>query len=279
MRIEHYETGSESRAAWAAGRGTCPECKRFGCRGQCGCGCPSCKATPVTDWSAGCCDVIREMRERATPEGREAQRKRYLDELNGRTSAGVSWGECVSQVERVGCPHGVVAIARRPEPRLAFDRAKTWWNQHRGAQPALVLSGGTGTGKSVAAAWVAIKFAEARRWWSNAPTGPAKFPLVWLPADNLARLSLLRDEDEELLERCGAAELLVVDELSAFGGKAGMLALSQLLTRRLDSRKPLVITTNAGAMELAVPLGAHFVDRLNTACIVKLDEKSQRRRS
>jgi len=233
----------------------------------------------VADWSPDCCDVIRDMRERATPEGREAQRKAYLDGVSSRDTGRVTWGECVSQVERVGCPHHVLSVARRPEARLTSEGAKHWWNVARGGKPTLLLSGDTGTGKSVAAAWCAIKYAEARKWWVNQPSGPAKATLVWIPADNLARLSLLRDEDEALLEQAGACEFLVVDELGALGGKAGLLALAQLLARRIDSGKPLVITTNTSGEELQVALGRHVVDRLKTAHIVKSAEKSMRRAS
>jgi len=220
------------------------------------------------------------MRERSTPEGRAAQRKSYSDQLAGRSVAGVTWGECVAQVERVGCPHGVVAVARKPEARPALEGARTWWNVQRSGKPVALFTGGTGSGKTVAAAWLAIKFADSRKWWSGAPTGPEKHPLVWLEAESIARLSLLRDEDEALIERCGAAEFLIVDELPLAGGKAGLLALTQLLSRRIDSRKPLVITTNvAKSDEFREPLGAHFADRLMTAFVVRSGKDSYRGRA
>lgn len=275
---EFYKPSTPQRIAWQGGAANCPECQRYGCRGQCGCGCASCKATKPTDWTAGDCDVIREIRERSTPEGREAQRKDYLDGVTSRDAKRVTWGECVAQVERVGAPHHVLSVARKPDSRFTLEGAKRWWNITRSGKPTLLLSGDTGTGKSVAAAWCAIKYAEARHWWISKPTGDARVPLVWIPADNIARLSLLRDEDEALLERAGAAELLVVDELGAMGGKAGLLALAQLLARRIDSGKPLVVTTNTSGEELSVALGRHVVDRLRTAHVVKSTEKSQRGR-
>lgn len=268
--------GSDARRAWAAGKATCPECRRFGCRGQCGCSCGSCKGTPLDAWEPGCCDVIREMRERRTPEGRAAWVQRYRNEVSGHTDNQVSWGECVAQVERVGAPHFTLTVARKPEPRTALDGAKQWWTRLRGGKPTLLLSGTTGCGKSVAAGWVAIKFAEARRWWVGQPSGPMPTALVWLDAEEVTRLNLLREEDEALLERAAAAEFLVIDDLGALGGKAGLLAMSQLVARRIDSGKPLVVTTNTSGAELAIALGRHVVDRLKLAHVVKLDEKSMR---
>ena len=279
MSHEFYRAGSDSRRAWEAGTATCPECRRYGCRGQCGCRCESCKKTPVASWTSGDCDIIRERRACATPEGKAQWLKDYREGVAGVNSKDVTWGECVAQVERAGCPHHVLAVARRPEAKMTSDGAKHWWNVARSGKPTLLLSGTTGTGKTVAAAWCAIKYAEARKWWVGQATGENRIPLVWIPADNLARLSLLRDEDEALIERAGAAEFLVVDELGAMGGKAGLLALAQLIARRVDSGKPLVITTNTSGEELATAFGRHVVDRMRTAHLVKSAEKSMRRAS
>lgn len=276
MRSELFTDGSDARKAWAAGRATCPECRRFGCRGQCGCSCASCKATAVSAWEPGACDIIRDMRSRATAEGRATWLKGYRDELAGRSVEQVTWGECVAQVERVGVPHLTLTFARRPEANPALEGAKSWWNRTRAAKPSLLLSGSSGSGKSVAAAWCAIKYAEARRWWLGQPSGPLPNALVWLDAEEVTRLNLLRDEDESLVDRAGSADLLIVDDLGALGGKAGLLAMSQLLARRMDSGKPLVVTTNTSGAELSVALGRHVVDRLKLAHVVKLDEKSRR---
>ena len=277
MRSEFFVDGSDSRKAWAAGTATCPECRRFGCRGQCGCPCKGCKTTPVEGWSSNNCDVVSDMRERATDEGRAAQRKRYSDALAGRDEAAVSWGECVAQVERVGCPHHILTTARKPEPRFSLDGAKLWWGKHRGSKPALLLSSVTGRGKTVAAAHLAIKFAEQRKWWVGQPSGPMRAPLVWVDADVIARLSLIPDNTEELLERAGGCEFLIVDEVPAQGGKAGLLALGQLIARRIDSGKPMIVTTNADGATLREALGAHVVDRLKNAHLVKdPDAKSMR---
>lgn len=276
MRHELFVDGSDARKAWAAGRATCPNCQRFGCKGQCGCPCASCKQMPLDAWEAGCCDVIRDMRERATPEGRARQRQEYQEALAGRSTGQVTWGECVSQVERVGAPHFTLTVSRKPQSNAALEGAKQWWNRTRSAKPTLLLSGTTGSGKSVAAGWVAIKFAEARKWWVGQPSGPMPTSLVWLDAEEVTRLNLLMDDDERLVERAGAAEFLVIDDLGALGGKAGLLAMSQLIARRVDSGRPLVVTTNTSGAELAVALGKHVVDRMRQAHVVKLDEKSGR---
>lgn len=276
MRPEFFVEGSASRVAWREGKATCPDCRRYGCRGQCGCGCDSCRKTPLESWDAGCCDVIREMRERSTPEGREAWFRRYRAGVGAAPSDVSIWREAVTQVLRAGCPPGIAETARRPEPRLAMESARHWWNAMRGGKPAVCFTGGTGTGKTVAAAWLAVKWAAQRKWWVGQPSGTMKPPLVWLVADDLARLSLLRDDDEQLIEMAGAAEFFVCDELPAIGGKAGLLALTQLLCRRLDSRKPLLITTNAKGKELSIALGAHFADRLKAAHLIEAGTHSMR---
>lgn len=273
---DFYVDGSTARVAWAEGRATCPECKRVGCRGQCGCPCRSCKETPVASWTSSDCDVIRDMRRRQTPEGREEVREEYRAQLAGRSIERVSWGECVAQVERSGCPHETVRAARAPQPWPAMASAKDWWSRVRGAKPTILFSGGTGVGKSVAAAHLCAKFAEARKWWTSAATGSSNMPLVWFDAGELARQALLRDVDQYLIQRAEVAEMLVVDELGVSGAKSGLLALGQLLARRIDSGRLTIITTNASGETLKEPLGAHVVDRMKRAHVVKLDEKSRR---
>jgi hypothetical protein len=275
MRSEFFMEGTPERAAWVDGKAVCPECNRYSCRGQCGCSCKGCKSTPLEAWSRDACDVIREMRERSTPEGREAWLKRYRGSIGDAPQ--VTWGQCVSQVERTGCPHEILTVARKPESRLALEGAKDWWSNRRSTHPTMLLSGMTGRGKTVAAAHVAIKFAEARKWWLGAPSGPSRPALVWLTADLIARKALLDDNDEAVLERAGACEFLVVDEVPATGAKAGLLALGQLIARRIDSGKPMVVTTNADGPTLREPLGAHVVDRFKRAFIVKDDSKRSMR--
>lgn len=278
MSREFFNDGTPERVAWAMGKAVCPECRRYSCRGQCGCGCQGCRKTPLEDWDSGACDVIREMRAGRTPEGLEAQRKAYRDAIAGVNASRSSWGECAAQVERAGCPHLTAAAARKPEQRRVLDGAKRWWTDAKARTPLMLLTDETGTGKSVAAAHVAMKFAESRQWWVSQPSGAMASPLVWMVGDELATRALLSDDDYALIQRAERAEFLVIDEVGCSGAKAGLLALGQLIARRADSGRLTVVTTNAAGVELAQALGAHVVDRLKTGFIVKTQEKSGRGR-
>ena len=272
---------SPMNSAWRAGKAVCPDCQRFGCRGQCGCTfgpegkrCAGCSA-PLEDFTFEACEHARASRARIADRG-DAARKAYRDELLGAGVSRVSWGECIAQVERAGCPHLTAAAAKKPEPKKAIVGARQWFAEIRTRQPMLVLSGLTGAGKSVAAAHVAARYAELRKWWVDAPSGGHRSPLVWLMGDELARLALIPDNTADFIAKAEAAEFLVVDEVGTQGAKAGQLALAQLIARRADSGRLTVITTNANSAELSEPLGAHVVDRLKRAHVVKSNEPSMR---
>lgn len=272
---------SPENTAWRNGQATCPDCRRFGCKGQCGCTfgpggkpCVGC-SQPLDEFRFEDCEHARASRARSAPGGREAAHRAYREELVGAGESRVSWGECIAQVERVGCPHVTAAAARKPEAKGAILGAKHWWSEVRTRQPLLVLSSATGTGKSVAAAHLASKYAELRKWWVAQASGVMQSPLVWMQADEVARLALIPDATQAFLERAQRSELLVVDELSPAGAKAGLLALGELLRSRADSGRLTIVTTNATSAELE-PLGAHVVDRLKRAHVVRVREESMR---
>lgn len=273
---------SPENVAWRNGKAVCPDCKRYGCRGQCGCRwganwkpCVGC-SQPLEEFRFEDCEHARACRARLEAGGKERAQREYRDTLAGAGLSRVSWGECVAQVERAGCPHVTAAAARRPEPKGAMPAGKHWFSEVRIRQPLVVFSSSPGTGKSVAAAHCAARFAELRRWWIDAPSGALQAPLVWMQGDEVARLALIPDATQALIERAERAEFLVIDEVGVQGAKAGLLALGQLIARRADSGRLTVITTNATSAEMKEPLGAHVVDRMKQAHVIRTKEESMR---
>lgn len=264
-----YVDGTEERRAWAEGRATCPECQRVGCRGQCTCSCNGCQQTHVTAWTSSVCDVMREFEERRSPEGRAAQRAAYRDELL-RAGGPVGLGECAAHVAKAGAPPLVVGHARRADlQREAIAGARVWFDAEPTARkPVLVLSGATGTGKSVAAAWVCLRYASRRRWWQGQPSGPVRPALVWLHGPAVTQVFLVLSDLQARIDDAERADLLVVDELEVTGGKAGLHAMASLLGRRFDAGRSTVITTNAVSSAVAEGLGSHVADRLLASHVV-----------
>ncbi len=277
--LERVWKNTPHQNAWRAGEVPCPECARPGCRGQCGCVCEGCKSTPVDAWVPECCEVIRDIRERSTPEGAAAQRARYLEEARGRKGDRVTWGQCAFQIERAGAPHESVAAAKEPKSNRVLEFSKHWWSEKRRSHPALVLADDTGVGKTVAAAHLAMKFAQVRRWWVNQPSGGApREAFVWLKADELASHALLTDEDQANIAAAEKCELLVIDEVPVIGQAAGLQAVARVLAHRLDSGRLMILTTNATGLQFKTALGPHVVDRMKNAWVMtkKSGEPSKR---
>jgi hypothetical protein len=276
-----YRDGTPERLAWADGRATCPECQREGCRGQCGCPCRGCASTHVTAWTPSACDILREIDERRSPEGREAQRRQYADEVL-KAGGPVTLGECASHVAKCGVPPLVVGHARRADvKREAIVGVRVWLDTEPNARKACcVVSGLTGTGKSVAAAFACLKYAERRRWWQGQPSGPQQPVLVWLAGTTVTGLSLVMSDMEAVLANAERAVLLVIDELEVTGGRAGLQAMASLIGRRLDAGRLTLITTNANPAAITEGLGQHIADRLMASHVVAVKaQKSMRSRA
>lgn len=182
---------------------------------------------------------------------------------------------------RCGVPDAVLAAVRAADTtKEALAGARDWAATPRADRPPmLLLTGVTGVGKSVAAAWIGTRFAASRRWWQGQPSGVnPRSAFVWLHGPTLSATSLVFGELETLLERASTAELLVVDELEVAGGKAGLLHMTSLLTRRFDGGRFTVITTNAGREQLAEGLGSHVADRLLSSRVVAIKQAHSMRR-
>lgn len=185
------------------------------------------------------------------------------------------------ELVRCRVPEAVLVAVRKADTTFeAIAGARDWITTPRAERKsALLLTGVTGTGKTVAAAWVATRFALFRRWWQGQPSGtPTHSPLVWLHGPTVTQVAgFMPDDVEPQIEAAVGSELCVIDELEVVGGKAGLLAMASLITRRFDAGRFTVITTNAGREQLAEGLGQHVADRLGSSHVVSIRGKASLR--
>lgn len=193
------------------------------------------------------------------------------------------------ELRRCGVPDEVLAAARSPKldtTREAIAGVREWAETPRSERlSCILLTGSTGTGKSVAAAWTSIRYAQQRRWWQGQPSGQApRVAYAWLHGPALTSTPLVMGDLERQLERAQQAELLVIDELEVKGGKEGLLKMASLLNTRFDGGRFTIVTTNAGREELAGKpgepggLGPHVADRLLSSRVVAIRDKQSMRR-
>lgn len=261
-----------ARQAWMAGRTSCPCCGRIGCRGECECPCENCGPTRPP----GNCTALAELRHLQTPEGREAERAAYRAQAAA-APLRPDWGECISQTQRIGATAAACSFARKPDNNRSLIAAKDWWLGGKIKRPMLALMGNVGIGKTVAAVWICAKLGSEMPWWRDR-SGAAKLsPVVWVAAAELQALTMLRAEDQAMVDRAHRAGLLVVDDASSDHANAGHQTLCALLCARMDSMRPTVLTTNVARNQSASVFGSHFADRLAQFGVVPaLEAKSLR---
>lgn len=157
------------------------------------------------------------------------------------------------------------ALYEHTLPRRAFEAALTAderapaivairdWDDSDDGGSILLLTGGVGCGKTVAAAWWC--------WFVVA----SHTPPTWITAAAFARLSRYSDERAALVK---ATELVVDDLGSEYLDPKGSLAAD--VDELIDSfysrpSSALVITSNCTASELRSRYGERFVDRIREA--------------
>lgn len=257
----------------------CLDCGIAGCKGQCDCPCNGCKTTPINIWvQPQHCDIVKEFRALREPGGRERARAAYHQQVaDARNQRKPSWAECGKAVRRLGVPSVTMDAASRPRDSAAKDEAHFWLKEARSKSPGLVFCGSTGVGKSVAAAWLCMRWGEMRPWWKDQPSGPNRQGACWIYCPTIQALTMLRDEDSALLHEATRCELLVLDEVTLEMATAGGAAFKSLVARRLDSGLPFIITTNLSQTSLATALGDNIKNRLlASAYMPKLDAESKR---
>jgi hypothetical protein len=146
----------------------------------------------------------------------------------------------------------------------------------------LILSGGLGSGKSFAAAWMVRKYLRGHvsdlldcQTWAKAKR--AGESVLWSGADEISG-------DRESASRAKNAALLVIDDLGCeSGGRTERAVLRNVISRRYDSALPAIVTTGLSMTGIAKLYGGHVAERFaedmaNGGRIVDCGNVSVRRR-
>lgn len=178
------------------------------------------------------------------------------------------------------------ALKKGLEERAAFTVARRWWSQskvERGTvdvvnqsgmleqrprlvrkHPILVLAGGSGLGKTQAAAWCLREAVRAYPWNTGAGGGPQRRPFVLWHGAELAASPLYgnhaaarMDQAEDAWEEAERAVVLVLDDL--FSQRKPLSGphhdrLTRLLTARHGAGRATVLTVNMDTPTLAALL-------------------------
>ena len=146
-------------------------------------------------------------------------------------------------------PEGILEIVPNAKPWPGYYLASRWdWNG------ILYLHGSNGTGKSTCAAWLIYnirlrKFTEKLdnevNWWGG----------------GIAWASPFEAADKNNFDRLKSIPVLVIDDLGSeakWGNNYPNMA--ELISKRYDSKKSTVITSNSAARDL--PYERRVIDRL-----------------
>jgi len=162
-------------------------------------------------------------------------------------------------------------VDRMPVPSRAKDAAKGKIEQTEavkaslGSTDFLVLSGGPGCGKTVAAvAWV-IAYVRDKALWSKDICDQPRFSAggpIWVTAARLARWERY---DEDAMRKLLSTPRLVIDDLGGeYLDKGGFYAslLDEIVNERQSEGKPTIMTTNLNAEAFKVRYGERIADRI-----------------
>lgn len=184
-------------------------------------------------------------------------------------------GHMFSLVE-AGVPQRCAEIvANGFEETTAMVAARTFVASNRSF---LLLSGGPGTGKTVAAAWTLEQKYVALRWGGD----KSKF----IRAQELARLSLFEKIDKDFFGMLATVKRLAIDDLGAEMFHDGVRSMiDELLDRRYGARLRTALTTNLApsSKDPAIPCfkkryGERIADRIRHDGLVEIvGNKSMRK--
>lgn len=212
----------------------------------------------------------REATERARP-AIEAAEERLREEARAAIRAGR-----IRHLGACGVPESVLAAFRaaglkQTPPVIAV---KGWLEAER---PLLVLTGGVGAGKSVAAAWTLLK---ALRQYETLAHPLAAEPIrleeldarrgLFVTAERLHHASrYVEGREQSLIDRAATVPWLVLDEVreADFSGK-GLERLEDVLGERIERRLRTVLTTNLSQEQLRARLPERMASRLSECATV-----------
>jgi DNA replication protein DnaC len=127
----------------------------------------------------------------------------------------------------------------------------------------LVLLGGAGSGKTLAAAWVLGEWLAAHAQWT-APSGAQVADIgLFANAGEFSGMADFNANDRAWFERLAKCGLLVLDDLGAERlGEMELGMVQRLLMSRHAKGLRTVITSNLDAAKLAERYGDRVVDRM-----------------
>jgi DNA replication protein DnaC len=248
-------------------------------------------ASPSPDGSPTWCDcpvptcVLAEFRAMGEPGGKERARQAYYAELRAAAAQkdkGIDPQDLPYRLQKLGVPaEDILALGRTLESTLSLEAAKKFIAAPREAGIRfLLLLGGPGIGKTLAAAYV-IRH-EARRFdWNGQASGAGTEPIQLVRAGDLTRLDGYDKADTARIEGMARCRLLAVDDMGDEGGPIGRGALIDMLLRRDSMGRPTIMTTNLTAERFAELYGAPLMDRIRVRGIAPnlSKEKSRRKRA
>ena len=179
---------------------------------------------------------------------------------------------CETCLAELGIPSRTLAAARSAEMTPSVKAVVG-----AGAGELLVLSGGVGCGKSVAAAkWLADFVLDEKRWKllravdyeDNTIDYNYEFnrgSAVW---ESAARLSRIDHYDDEAISRLTKCDRLVIDDLFVeyMDAKGFYLSLlDEILNERYANHRATVMTTNFDVEQFKTRYGERIADRIREA--------------
>lgn len=198
-------------------------------------------------------------------------RERYItqerDELKARYSQD-AWNYVL--LDQLGVPETNLDLIRRKfDDNGSMRAARDWMVDVRAW--CLVLIGGTGCGKSTAAAWAAHQ-----RLMRN-------FGVQWVDCVKQCEAPMYGVAAEHRRWQCRTTHTLVLDDLGSGRREREsdfwLAWLDDVIGSRANDNKRTIVTTNRTVAELGAWLGPRLVDRLNAGTIVSTSEKSMRGQS
>lgn len=205
-----------------------------------------------------------------TPEELEAEARREAEQAaeNERREAARARDRALAYVSEIPVPRDLLdAIVDDALAKTPAIEAVRRWDEERG-KPVLVLLGGVGSGKTVAAAWWTSKLAREQ------------LRATYTKMRDLANLYRAGfGDDAKAFDKLIACGALIIDELTTERDvDLGRAALNEVIDERAAKQLPTLLLANRTKKELAERYDARTIDRLRACAVaVTLADRSMRR--
>jgi DNA replication protein DnaC len=217
---------------------------------------------------------------RFDPERAAREREEYRALLAARQAeidGGGTAADLRSRALKALIPPKELNWALAAKPTMALEAARRWISDT--SSPYLALLGPPGTGKSVAAAIVLLGRLRESTWNGDA-TGIERWPVMWVQAGELTRVSAFGDSHTDWLKAMRGAELLCLDDLGDEATELGKAQLVDVVLARHRTGRRTIVTSNLRADAIRKRYGDALVDRIREGMAPDLTgEKSMRGRT